>query len=97
MEHWNALFVGQAFTERDLDMNGDGFVTVQDIFTYLRSKRQTATTSRRTAEESGLSRPHTLDDLHRQRLLGRVIDEPTTLATGILSRKTEEVLLTAAR
>ncbi|CAM9826104.1 unnamed protein product, partial [Sphacelaria rigidula] len=69
--HSHRLEEFQAFTERDLDMNGDGFVTVQDIFTYLRSKRQTATTSRRTAEESGLSRPHTLDDLHRQRLLGR--------------------------
>lgn len=97
----------QAFAEQDLDINGDGFVTIQDVFVFLQKAwagqqkkawagQHAATACRQNTEKSHFSRPRTLDDILRQRPLRKDIGTVVNF-TGIFSREVEKILLTVAR
>lgn len=61
----------QAFAEQELDGNGDGRITVPDVFVYLQNvwaaQRRHSLSFPRNGGNKGenLGRPHTLDDVHR--------------------------------
>lgn len=61
----------QAFAEQELDGNGDGRITVPDVFAYLQNawaaqRRHNLSFARNNANKGrNLSRPYTLDDVHR--------------------------------